>query len=142
MTRTVSAVIGLSFILLLQIGCSKDKSVDPLPPAGFHYTAYDTAGTLVVDGWLTLIVRDSSHVNGEWHLARVNNGQNIGPQTGDGLLAGEFDHGTLLINLNPGYADNNVFLSGQFNAHIYSGSWNWSGFPGVLNRGTFQAVRP
>ena len=134
--------IAMCFFLPLLIGCTGEHSVGTTPPAAFQYHAYDTTGTLLVKGWCTIVIRDSSHVSGEWHFAKMIDRQNIGPQFGDGQLAGAFYQGALWINLNPGYVDNNVFLNGHFSEHAYSGSWSWSGFPGVLNRGSFQALKP
>jgi hypothetical protein len=36
-------------------------------------------------------------------------------------------------------ADNNVTLSGIFNANTIRGEWSFSGFAGVINHGPFMA---
>ena len=136
--RTLLTIVAFFFIL---IGCKKDNSVQSAHSGPFQYMAYDTIGTLVVSGWMTIDIQDSTHVTGEWHFNKVNNPQNIGPHTGEGNLVGGFYDGQLQINLNPNYVDNNVFLNGKIQANTYSGTWIWSGFPGLLNRGNFQATR-
>ena len=50
-----------------------------------------------------------------------------------------FDGQTIGIDLNPGVADNNVFLSGTFQGDTIRGEWSFSGFPGVISEGTFIA---
>jgi len=122
--------------------CKKETIVAPtVPLKSFQYTAYDSSGVPLVSGTFNLYITDSSNVGGDWHFRKVGNSQNTGPQYGDGELAGGFSHGLLAINLNPKYVDNNVFLSGQYSATKYSGTWSYTGFPGVLNRGSFQAYK-
>lgn len=125
------------------IGCKKENNVVPpaVPSGSFQYTAYDTTGTLLVNGRCNIYITDSAHVSGDWHFRLMNNSQSTGPQYGDGELAGSFNGGLLWMNLNPKYMDNNVFLSGLYTTNKYSGTWTWSGFPGILNRGSFQAVK-
>ncbi|HUN65798.1 MAG TPA: hypothetical protein VMW43_06810 [Bacteroidota bacterium] len=123
------------------IACRSESTVGPVPSGEFHYRAYDTGGTLISTGYCTITFTDSVSVTGNWHFEKVDTPPNIGPQTGDGKLAGLLSGGMLSVNLNPGYVDNNVFLRGQFTGTAYSGAWSWSGFPGVINRGTFRAVK-
>jgi|WetSurMetagenome_2_1015567.scaffolds.fasta_scaffold44441_2 hypothetical protein len=136
--RRLLAIAAFFFILA---GCTKDNPVESASSGSFQYMAYDTTGTPMVSGWMTINIQDSTHVTGEWHFNKLNNPLNIGPQTGEGNLIGLFDNGQLHINLNPDYIDNNVFLIGKIQAVTYSGTWNWSGYPGLINRGNFQATR-
>ncbi len=134
-------IITVSLFALILIGCKKDQPVEPIPSGAFQYMAYDTTGTLVVDGWLTIRIQDSTHVEGEWHFTKSTSASSVGPQVGDGHLVGVFERGMLSINLNPEYIDNNVFLIGQYTTISYNGTWSWSGFPGVFNGGRFQTKR-
>jgi hypothetical protein len=127
------------FTFLLVIGCTKENAVESTPPGALRYQAYDTAGTLLISGWLTLTIRDSAHIDGEWHFEKVNDAHNSGPQSGNGHLVGAFQEDVLSIDLNPGYIDNNVLLSGHLTQTAYDGTWTWIGFPGILNRGRFHA---
>jgi hypothetical protein len=136
--RRLLAILALFSILA---GCNKDNRVQSAPSRTFQYLAFDTIGSLIVNGWMTMNIQDSSHITGEWHFKKVGNPQNIGPQTGDGTLSGGFDNGQLRINLNPNYVDNNVLLQGQAQSTTYSGTWIWSGYPGLLNRGNFHEMR-
>jgi len=46
-----------------------------------------------------------------------------------------------LINLNPEWADNNVFLEGTIDGNKITGNWVYSGFGGVMNHGTYSAEK-
>ena len=85
---------------------------------------------------------DSGDVSGSWNLDAVGTpSPMIGPQVGQGRLEGRVDGASFSANLNPQMVDNNVFLFGVMEAGVITGTWEFSGFPGVLNRGSFSAVR-
>jgi hypothetical protein len=128
--------------ILTVIGCKKENTIEPIPSGAFQYNAYDTSGALLINGWFTLIIQDSTHIRGEWHFKKMNPPQkSAGPQFGDGQLSGSFQGTNLSINLNPTYVDNNVFLSGPLTSHEYIGSWNWVSFIGRTGGGHFEAHR-
>ena len=130
----------IAFLVLL--GCQKDTIVEPIPSGSFQYSAYDSTGTVLINGWFTLIIQDSSHISGEWHFRKINDLYNIsGPQTGNGQLSGFFHGKILSINLNPKFIDNNVILSGQLSRNEYAGIWNWISFSGISGAGSFKAYR-
>lgn len=122
-------------------GCTKENPLEVTPAGAFQYKAYDTTGALIVQGWFTLNIIDSTHINGEWHFARVNRYQETGPQVGNGKLVGGFDQGNLWVGLNPEYIDNNITLHGKLVGKSYSGTWIWDSFIGITNRGTFTAIK-
>jgi len=128
----VAAVLG---------SCSGATGVGPETPDTYDYRAYDPYGELVVSGWFVLTRTGASTVDGEWHFTCVSCRGSFGPQTGAGELNGSLGDNRLFVNLNPQYTDNNVFLDGHPAGNGYAGSWNWTGFPGVLNSGTFEATR-
>jgi len=64
----------------------------------------------------------------------------IGPQVGRGKLTGRVYGTTIGLGLNPDMVDNNVFLAGTIVGGRITGVWEYAGFPGVLNRGTFAAA--
>lgn len=126
-------------------GCS---SVGVLTPGAFksgdlRYTAFSLQGAPLVAGTLHLTVHGDSTVTGTWVIdwaAGADTTAQVGPQVGHGTLSGSaLADGTVELNLNPLYADNNVFLSAAVVAAGFSGVWSWSGFPGVLSRGRFSA---
>ncbi|MCH7612087.1 MAG: hypothetical protein IIB95_12420 [Candidatus Marinimicrobia bacterium] len=120
---------------------SDDTSVGPIPTGAYQYKSYDTTGVAIVKGWLTLNYEDSLHITGEWHLEKIGNPQNIGPQVGSGNLIGGIDQGRVWVELNPQYADNNLQLIGIIEDGYYEGEWIWLSIVGITNRGSFEAVR-
>jgi hypothetical protein len=135
-------------LLALTIGACKDSGgpVDSMPPPGsyptsYSYKGYNSKGVLVVIGSMTLAVTDSRTVSGTWKLDCIALGENVGPQTGNGTLAGSVQDARVMVNLNPGWADNNVFLSGSFDNDRFVGTWMWSTYIGPTSQGTFEALR-
>lgn len=114
----------------------------PQGPAGaFAYTSFDESGTLIVTGWLNINLTDPDSITGEWHLQKIGNPENIGPQVGTGALIGGSYENQLWIELNPQFRDNNLQLVGTLRDQTLSGEWFWISFPGVTGQGTFEAVR-
>ncbi len=120
-------------------GCSSE-TVGPAPAGAFEYNSYDSLGTLIAQGWMVLTM-DTARATGEWHFRKIGDPKNIGPQTGDGFCEGQVTQGQLLLDLNPQFRDNNVLLSGFYDEKTFSGNWSYVGFPGVINQGSFSAVR-
>jgi hypothetical protein len=114
---------------------------DDVPSGAYSYTASDSLGTVVVEGWFTMVNQGSKEFNGEWHFKKIGDPQNIGPQVGDGELLGFEDSTGVQINLNPQNADNNVILLGEFTGDQYTGEWQWVTFIGPTNKGDFKAIQ-
>lgn len=109
-------------------------------PATYSYRAYSSQGPLVVVGTLTLAKTDGSLLSGTWAFEAVSLGDKVGPQLGAGKLAGSIQGTTISINLNPGWADNNVILTGTFGQDRITGTWTWVTFAGPTAQGRFEAV--
>jgi len=142
--RKLVRVLYTLLISVVLIGCEDaiDNSVIvPVPPGAYAYTGYDSTGIVIVKGWLSFTYQDSIQFSGEWQFQKVGNPERIGPQVGTGTLVGGIEEQRVWVDLNPQYADNNVFLSGQFEGNRYHGQWSWGTFAGVSNRGTFEAVK-
>lgn len=145
MKRAFRGIIGI--LLLWTIVACADRvtnEIDPIkvPPGGFLYRGYDESGAEAVTGWLLFSSETGESVAGSWQLQQVGNPGDIGPQIGRGRFEGSRDdQGNISLNLNPNMFDNNVFLWGRLQGDIYSGSWTYSGFEGVLREGTFDARR-
>jgi len=76
-------------LLLLTVGCEKDKLVNETPQVDvYSYSAFDTTGTKIIQGWFEVSFIDSSRIEGDWHLHKTSDVGEIGPQTGDGKLIG------------------------------------------------------
>ncbi|HTK82301.1 MAG TPA: hypothetical protein VL633_08435 [Bacteroidota bacterium] len=106
----------------------------------YDYVAFDSTGTPAVRGGLRITSRDSGLIKGVWEFASTDSVMNYGPQVGRGIFAGFIDDdSTVTINLNPGWADNNVFLTGKINGPLIEGKWSWDTIIGETNKGTFKA---
>ena len=109
----------------------------------YSYSGYDSQGALIIRGALTIVIEDTIRVTGTWKFEAVVRDSlgRFGPQVGSGNLVGSIHGDNIGLNLNPNYVDNNVFLAGMIWPWGISGTWEYAGFPGVLNRGTFLALR-
>lgn len=106
----------------------------------WQYTAYSTSGTAVVSG--TLRVRaEGRDFTGSWATVLLQPNADVGPQVGTGDLRGSWDieGQTILFDLNPGWADNNVFLVGTPDGDLLRGTWSHSTLLGERVRGEFIA---
>lgn len=142
--RSAWRLAPLLAIALAALGgqaCNGMTGPGTIPDGGYDYTGFDSSEAVIVRGWLTLDVTNPAQVTGAWHLDPVGNRQNIGPQTGDGRLEGSMAGDQLSLDLNPDAADNNVFLYGSIGGGAFRGSWSYSGFAGVLNEGSFEALQ-
>ncbi len=137
MRLSTAAIIVAS----LALGCCDDEGVPSVSIGRYAYTAYDSSGTAVAQGWLDVRGTESSSLTGIWHIDAVGSPADIGPQTGDGVLTGFVSSGQLTIELNPTYRDNNVGLIGTLQGSTFAGTWTYTGFPGVINAGTFTATQ-
>lgn len=141
--KTTAVTLFLALGLCIS-SCAKQDTLTnlmPRPAGSYSYTSYDSSGTMIVQGWFTLVIADSNHISGEWHFLQVGGGSGIGPQVGDGSLVGGFHSALLWVELNPRFRDNNLELVGTFSTTAYSGTWRAIGLMGIYNHGTFQASR-
>jgi hypothetical protein len=130
-------ITAVSFIS----SCGDDSSTNSSMTT-YKYTGFDSTGTKIISGYLWLESADSSMIKGRWAFKQVGTCQNIGPQIGKGNFEGHKDsRGSMNLNLNPGYIDNNVILDGSLLDAHYNGSWSYIGYPGIINLGTFEATK-
>lgn len=141
--KKISIFISLIILSLSFYFCDKDNSISGLkiPAGAFAYTGYDSTGAKIVQGWIKIVFDDSIHLSGEWELDKIGDPKNIGPQVGAGSLVGGLENQQLFLNLNPNYVDNNVFLTCPYDDRKLTGKWNYVGFPGIINYGTFVAEK-
>lgn len=140
-TRTSHALL-----VALVVACSTNGMAPrgSLKSAVLHYSAASAQDVPLLTGSLRLVIHDDSTVTGTWTIdwvAGADTTARVGPQVGTGTFSGQqLADGTVQLNLNPLYADNNVFLSATVTRDGLSGEWSWSGFPGVLGSGRFTAT--
>ena len=136
-----------AIILLLSFPaahCSRSNKVrqsQPSPLGEYQYIGYDKSRNKIVEGRLSIDSLESTHIKGSWQLNKIGNPEKLGPQVGQGTLAGEINEDRVTINLNPEMADNNVNLTGRIDGVNFRGTWSFAGFAGEINRGTFEARR-
>jgi len=139
----VAVLYGLCMIGLAgcqDAGTGTDAGI--LTPAGaYTYTGYDSSGTVIAQGWLSIDTTVPTRVTGKWHLEERTTRTDIGLQSGDGTLEGSLQDTLLFVDLHPQMRDNNVMLYGRFSTAAYRGRWDWVTIIGVTNRGTFEAIR-
>ena len=136
--RAVIIYIAFASFLLFS-SCSEDSPTNSLTTT-YKYTGYSANGNTVITGYLWIDSVDSTTVKGRWDFKSISNEENLGPQVGKGKFEGIKDsQGNMSLNLNPEWIDNNVLLIGSYLNSQYSGDWNYVGFPGVINTGTFEA---
>lgn len=138
----------LAIPLVLALSACSDRGnqpVDSLQPGGvpatYAYNAFNSSGNVVVNGTMTVTQLDTTSVTGTWSFVAVRPAEKIGPQVGTGTLTGTIQKSSISINLNPGWADNNVFLQGTVSSDRITGRWMWSTFIGPTAEGPFEAVR-
>lgn len=136
-----------AFVLLvaagaaLLAGCDSDLSSPQFIGGRYAYTAWNSGDTAVVTGTIYLANPDSTALVGSWELRTVRGATDTGPQVGFGSLAGS-TAGGVTINLNPGWVDNNVYLSGSFDGNSIEGDWQWVTLTGVTASGRFEMKKP
>lgn len=135
-----SLIAVLAVIALLALSCN--HGTEGTSSVGrFTYDAYDSLGNKVARGWFSIADGDASGLRGLWQIEAVGATSELGPQIGRGVLSALLVDGQLFVEFNPQYRDNNVGLAGTYDGQRYEGSWTYSGLPGVINVGTFSAVR-
>ncbi|HDP99766.1 MAG TPA: hypothetical protein ENN22_11375 [bacterium] len=138
------SIFGLIIIISLSFYfCDKGNSINGLkiPGGAYAHSGFDSTGVEIVTGWIKIIFDDSATISGEWQLDKIGDPKNIGPQVGSGSLKGNLENNQLFLNLNPGYVDNNVFLTCPYDDQKLMGKWEYAGFPGIINFGTFVAEK-
>ncbi len=130
------------------VACS-DGVTGPEELSGVYvYQATDSTGTVLLIGTLQILFHDDSSVSGSWGIERAPDADidtEVGPQVGEGTLQGQLSAEDLVLDLNPGSADNNVFLAGALvrgsPAPRLAGDWSHSTLAGAVTAGHFTATR-
>ena len=86
-----------------------------------------------------MTIDTDSTITGSWDFSAADgfSEKEIGPQIGTGKLVGIIKAGKIFINLNPGWADNNIYLNADYFIDQFEGSWLWSTFIGPSASGSF-----
>jgi hypothetical protein len=116
----------------------------------WKYQAFDPKSHLVAEGRLTFQPDPKHGSNFYWGTKAIHQvrsfetagpHETIGgkgtPQTALGQLNGD----QVSIDLNAGYADNNILLKGKLTGNSIKGTWGHSTIAGIRERGTFTLIR-
>ncbi|MBU8932673.1 MAG: carboxypeptidase-like regulatory domain-containing protein [candidate division Zixibacteria bacterium] len=115
--------------------------MDTVFQVAYQYFGYDSSGFLEVSGWLAWNYVNSTYLTGIWRISNAGGMDTTFHMVDSGRLAGIHEDGHIFIDLNPGFADANTLLSGTVSEQSISGTWQTVGFIGVLDSGSFIAVR-
>lgn len=126
--------------LMLLTACQTGEKL-VAPPPTYQYTAYNANGAAVLTGTLHL-EQSGNQVTGHWAFDLVEGVQvaQVGPQVGAGKFTGVIEDNVFIINLQPETIDNHVILRGSMRNGLFSGSWQNTGFGGVISEGSFSAI--
>jgi len=142
----IKIILPLLTGLVLVAGCEKAQPLQPESANAPVYSAtiFNVDGGQIAIGYLAF-TKDpvfETQLNGAWSFTPQEERDNINnPFTGTGTLEGTVQHDSLAVNLHPGWADHNIYLHGQVHGDSLTGLWTWVGFPGIIDRGRFAAIR-
>jgi hypothetical protein len=133
----------LPVLAMIVIGCnaSEVSQVHELRSGALVYRATTLSGEALLTGSLDLRF-DDSLITGTWSIAWAPGADTtieVGPQVGSGTLVGRRRGNSLMIDLNPGWADNNAVLLGELIPQGVSGRWQWNTIAGPATEGRFTA---
>lgn len=102
---------------------------------------------MVLKGSWDLLIAPDSSITGTWSAHAVSGPDSlvtgVGPQVGSGQLEGHLlGDGSLTINMNPGWFDNNVFVNVGPRGGDTDATWDWSTFAGPTAHGFFRLSPP
>jgi len=135
--------ILLATIAGLLAACRSDPSALEPGKGELQYRATTSTGLPLLEGRLSLTLPTDSTVAGTWQIHRTAVADTtipVGPQVGAGTLIGTRRGDTLILELNPAYADNNVSLRGVAKSSGLRGDWTWTTLTGPRASGRFAAV--
>ncbi len=135
--------ISLAAAAALLAACGTGSSAFELGDGELRYRATTETGRPLLEGSLSLTFPTDSTVTGTWQIrwsAGADTTSPVGPQVGTGTLIGTRRADTLLLELNPGYFDNNVSLRGVATGEGLKGNWTWATIAGPFTSGPFSAV--
>jgi hypothetical protein len=126
-------------------GCPVGAAGGGQPASGrYAYGACDEQGRLALLGHLDLVIDATGAIAGTWEIEwapGADRSTEVGPQVGSGELEGWLDGADATLHLNPGWADNNVRLTGTWHGGGGGGFWSYSTLTGPRSSGSFTARR-
>ena len=139
----VFLVVMLVFLLFFSMSCTantQDRSAPGITTGTYNYIAKDKSGMIIAEGKLKITSLTPNAVGGTWEINTSAPVPQTGPQSGKGKIGGQLSGKNIILDLNPGWRDNNVVLTGTFQEGKLSGTWGWYGIAGLIKKGTFEAI--
>lgn len=141
--RPILAVVAVLTIGACNTGES-DAIAERVIVAGLRYEATTLGGEPLIRGRMRIDVLPDSTIVGTWSAEWAPGADTtvqVGDQIGSGSLRGKQTEAGTYIDLNPGYADNNVILQPVPVERGFTGTWYWSSIAGPQTYGRFTALR-
>lgn len=132
----IMKIIALFLALLFSALLLQCQGILESTESELKFSAFDKNGVLLREGTIVLDTTDPDDVTGIWRIRDVL----ISDEYKKGTLRGFFADGILVVDLNPGWVDNNFFMRGTYDGKFYKGTWQQVGFPGVMESGSFIAA--
>jgi len=116
--------------------------VDAPPHAGiWNYSGFDTNGSLVVTGWMSLSAQ-TNPIKGIFRFDRAGSGSTAGHLIGSGAFEGFATNNFVGLEETPRVIDGQFRLGGEIDVNLYTGRWVLGPtFAGGFFEGTFSAER-
>ena len=139
---------SLALAVLAAVACRYEGSVpiqdNSMVDGSLAYEASSLAGKPLIRGRLNIDILPDSTIVGTWTAnwaPGADTTVEVGDQVGSGTLRGRQTAEGGYIDLNPGYADNNVILLPTATDRGFTGTWYWSTMTGPRTEGRFTALR-
>lgn len=139
----VFLIVMLVLLLFFCMACTantQDRSALGISAGIYNYIAKDKSGAVIAEGKLEITSLTPDAISGKWEIKTSAPMSQTGPQSGKGKIGGQLSGNKIILDLNPGWRDNNVVLSGRFQKGKLSGTWSWNGIAGTMAAGTFEAT--
>lgn len=122
-------VTSLLFLLLILMSACSSSSNDPFSQKDVYlFTMYDSLNAVTAKGTMTVDKREGDKLSGTYSFTSV-----ISEFTGYGSMKGKFTgkinkaEKMILIDTNPGVADNNVYFNVKIWQDRLEGDWYFTG---------------
>jgi hypothetical protein len=136
----VSSLVGA----LVLVACTDPTGSSPAAPGVYQYEARDAANRPLIIGTFRFDPMADSILSGTWSTVwapGADRASQVGPQVGDGTLAGVIRRDSVYLTLTPAAVDNNIDLAGTRGSATFGGAWQWITIAGPRTAGSFTLRR-
>jgi len=150
MKNIIIIVILVALIPVVFCGCMRceNKTVVTSPfvesfLANYSYELTDSSGNKLAEGKLRTRIYTEPDFTGTFTATKLTEDNSLSVLSADGKLTGMLDEKNrkAFINMNPGIADDNVFLRFTVTESTLDGTWERSGITGIKGKGFFKATK-